>query len=55
MTGRLITLEGGEGAGKATAMAHLAARIAARGVELVQVREPGGTATGEAIRKVLLA
>ena len=55
MTGRLITLEGGEGAGKSTAMAHLAARIAARGVELVQVREPGGTATGEAIRKVLLA
>lgn len=54
MTGRLITLEGGEGAGKSTAMAHLAARIAARGVELVQVREPGGTATGEAIRKVLL-
>ncbi|NLB13874.1 MAG: dTMP kinase [Gammaproteobacteria bacterium] len=54
MTGRLITLEGGEGAGKSTAMAHLAARIAARGVELVQVREPGGTATGETIRKVLL-
>lgn len=54
MTGRLITLEGGEGAGKSTAMAHLAARIVARGVELVQVREPGGTATGEAIRKVLL-
>ena len=54
MTGRLITLEGGEGAGKSTAMAHLAARIAARGVELVQVREPGGTAIGEAIRKVLL-
>lgn len=54
MNGRLITLEGGEGAGKSTAMAHLAARIAARGVELVQVREPGGTAIGEAIRAVLL-
>lgn len=54
MSGRLITLEGGEGAGKSTAMAHLAARIAARGVELVQVREPGGTAIGEAIRGVLL-
>lgn len=54
MSGRLITLEGGEGAGKSTAMAHLAARIAARGVELVQVREPGGTAIGEAIRAVLL-
>lgn len=54
MSGRLITLEGGEGAGKSTAIAHLAARIAARGVELVQVREPGGTAIGEAIRAVLL-
>lgn len=54
MTGRLITLEGGEGAGKSTAMAHLAARIEARGVELVQVREPGGTEIGEAIRQVLL-
>lgn len=54
MSGCLITLEGGEGAGKSTAMAHLAARIAARGVELVQVREPGGTAIGEAIRGVLL-
>ena len=54
MTGRLITLEGGEGAGKSTAMAFLAGRIAARGVELLQVREPGGTEAGEAIRRVVL-
>jgi dTMP kinase len=54
VTGRLITLEGGEGAGKSTAMAFLAERIAARGVELVQVREPGGTEAGEAIRRVVL-
>ncbi|MCX7555912.1 dTMP kinase [Xanthomonadaceae bacterium JHOS43] len=54
MKGCLISLEGGEGAGKSTAMSHLAARIAARGVELVQVREPGGTETGEAIRRLLL-
>lgn len=54
MSGRLITLEGGEGAGKSTAMAFLAERIAARGVELVQVREPGGTDAGEAIRAVVL-
>lgn len=54
MTGRLITLEGGEGAGKSTAMAFLAGRIAARGVELLQVREPGGTEAGEAIRRVAL-
>ena len=54
MSGRLITLEGGEGAGKSTAMAFVAERIAARSVELVQVREPGGTEAGEAIRRVVL-
>lgn len=52
--GHLISLEGGEGAGKSSAMAFLAGRIAARGLELVQVREPGGTEVGEAIRRVLL-
>ena len=52
--GKLISLEGGEGAGKSTAMSYLAERIAARGVELVRVREPGGTPAGEAIRAVLL-
>lgn len=54
MNGQLITLEGGEGAGKSTAMAFVAERIAARGVELVQVREPGGTEVGEAIRELVL-
>lgn len=52
--GHLISLEGGEGAGKSSAMAFLAERISARGLELVQVREPGGTEIGEAIRQVLL-
>ncbi len=54
LRGKLISLEGGEGAGKSTAIAYLAERIAARGVELVRVREPGGTPVGEAIRAVLL-
>ena len=54
MSGRLITLEGVEGAGKSTALSFLAERIAATGAELVCVREPGGTAIGEAIRDVLL-
>mgnify|MGYP001442432022 CR=1 FL=1 len=52
--GKLVSLEGGEGAGKSTAMQFLADRIAARGVEMVRVREPGGTPAGEAIRAVLL-
>ncbi len=52
--GRLITLEGGEGAGKSTLLAGLHAHIAARGVDLLQTREPGGTAVGEAVRAVVL-
>ncbi|MBB5209429.1 dTMP kinase [Chiayiivirga flava] len=52
--GKLITLEGGEGAGKSTAMACIANRLCARGIELVQVREPGGTPAGEAIRALVL-
>jgi len=54
MTGRLITLEGGEGAGKSTVMGALRAALEQRGVEVVQTREPGGTDAGEAIRKLLL-
>ncbi len=53
--GHLISFEGGEGAGKSTAIAAAVAALVARGLEVVQVREPGGTAIGEAIRDVLLA
>jgi dTMP kinase len=52
--GRLVTLEGGEGAGKSTVIAALAARLRERGIALRQAREPGGTVIGEAIRGVLL-
>jgi dTMP kinase len=54
MSGRLITLEGGEGAGKSTVIAALAALLRERGVAFRQAREPGGTPAGEAIRAVLL-
>jgi dTMP kinase len=50
----LVTIEGGEGAGKSTVREAVARRLAARGYEVVQTREPGGTAAGEAIRAVLL-
>lgn len=53
--GRLVSFEGGEGAGKSTAIAAAVAALRARGCEVVQVREPGGTALGEAIRGLLLA
>jgi len=54
MTGRLITLEGGEGAGKSTVLEALRARLEARGIDVLVTREPGGTPAGEAIRRVLL-
>ena len=54
MRGRYIAFEGVEGAGKSTVAAALTAHLGERGVEVVNVREPGGTATGERIRDVLL-
>jgi dTMP kinase len=52
--GKLITLEGGEGAGKSTVLDSVRALFAERGIDLVVTREPGGTSAGEAIRTVLL-
>jgi dTMP kinase len=52
--GCFISLEGGEGAGKSTLLAGLRGYLQERGVQLVQVREPGGTPLGEAIRLLVL-
>ena len=54
MKGRLISIEGGEGAGKSSVMAALREALERRGLEVVQTREPGGTDAGEAIRTLLL-
>ena len=54
MTGKFITLEGGEGAGKSTVLNSVRELLAARGIDFVVTREPGGTPAGEAIRSVLL-
>lgn len=53
-TGRFITFEGGEGAGKSTQLKRLAARLQAQGREVVATREPGGSAGAEAIRELVL-
>lgn len=53
MTGRFITFEGPEGCGKSTQVKRLKAFLEERGLEVVCTREPGGTATGEAIRNIL--
>lgn len=52
--GRFITLEGGEGAGKSTQLRRLAARLTARGRDVVATREPGGSPGAEDIRKLLV-
>lgn len=54
MSGRFITLEGGEGVGKSTQIRALVAALAARGIEVVATREPGGSAGAEAIRTLLM-
>lgn len=51
---RLVTIEGGEGAGKSTVMAALRDSLAAGGCEVVCTREPGGTPLAEQIRGLLL-
>jgi dTMP kinase len=52
--GRFITLEGLDGCGKSTQLEKLAAVLRADGFSVVMTREPGGTETGEKIRKLLL-
>ena len=52
--GKFITFEGLDGTGKSTQLRKLAAVVRAAGNKVVETREPGGTLTGEKIRKVLL-
>ncbi|SEQ65460.1 dTMP kinase [Solimonas aquatica] len=52
--GRLITLEGGEGAGKSTQARFVRDWLTDRGREVLLTREPGGSPLAEAIRGVVL-
>jgi dTMP kinase len=52
--GLFITLEGLDGSGKTTQLKRLAAWMEKRGAAPVITRQPGGTATGDRIRELLL-
>lgn len=53
-SGRFITFEGGEGAGKSTHARRLAEELKRRGQDAVITREPGGSPGAEDIRKLLV-
>jgi dTMP kinase len=52
--GRLITIEGIDGAGKTTLAAGLVDALSARGIDIGLLREPGGVAAAEGIRELVI-
>jgi dTMP kinase len=54
-SGRFITLEGGEGAGKSVQARRLAERLRGLGFGVVLTREPGGSPDAEILREVVLS
>lgn len=53
MRGIFITFEGPEGSGKTTQAGYVCEKLEGMGLEVLRTREPGGTRTGEMIRKIL--
>ncbi|PKR77478.1 dTMP kinase [Halalkalibacillus sediminis] len=54
MSGLFITFEGGEGAGKTSALSYIYEVLINKGYDVVQTREPGGIEISEKIREVIL-
>jgi dTMP kinase len=54
VSGRFITFEGIDGAGKSTHIESLVARLRRRGAAVVCTREPGGTLLAERLRELVL-
>lgn len=54
MIGKLISLEGVDGAGKTTHLEYLCDYLVKRQVTVLTTREPGGTHVGEQLRSILL-
>ena len=54
LRGRFIVFDGPDGSGKSTQFRRFADFVESAGLEVCEVREPGGTSVGEQIRQVLL-
>lgn len=54
MRGRFITFEGIDGSGKSTQLTATSAALRALGIDVLETREPGGTALGESLRSLLI-
>ena len=54
MTGRFITLEGSEGAGKSTNLDTVYQTLERHNIKAYRTREPGGTPVAEALREIVL-
>ncbi|MCP4708184.1 MAG: dTMP kinase [Planctomycetes bacterium] len=54
LNGKFIVLDGVDGAGKSSQVGLLASYLSEQNVELITVRDPGGTDIGEQIRQILL-
>ncbi len=51
--GKLIVIEGLEGAGKSTAVNHVIDLLSELDIKTITTREPGGTAIGEILRSII--
>ena len=54
LRGKFITLEGVDGAGKSSHVQWVGDSLRARGLDVIETREPGGTSLGESLRGLLL-
>lgn len=54
LSGYFVTFEGGEGAGKSSALAGVAEKLEEEGYSVLMTREPGGINISEQIRNILL-